>query len=157
MNKHAKAILIILTLGIVTIAVAVFVAIVATPRKVGAPSDPASIPATAVTASPVAPISLGNLAQNQPISLPYQVTGTAPGNWFFEASFPVKLLDANSNLVLQTHAQAIGNWMTAGSVAFAISLPANPYIGNATLVFSKDNPSGEPQNDASVSMPIVIQ
>jgi len=88
----------------------------------------------------------------------FLVKGTARGTWFFEASFPVEVLDKNGKRLASVPAQAQGEWMTEGLVPFSasISIPET-YTGPATLVLHKDNPSGLPKNDASVSFPIVIQ
>jgi hypothetical protein len=88
----------------------------------------------------------------------FSVLGRARG-WYFEASFPVELLDKDGNVLAQAPAQAQGDWMTSEFVDFKADLVvANQnYIGPATLVLKKDNPSGEPQNDASVSLPITVE
>ena len=94
---------------------------------------------------------------NVPVSSPLTVTGEARGGWYFEASFPVKLLDAGNNVIAQGPAQAQGDWMTPNFVPFSVILtfpPQTPQMG--TLVLEKDNPSGEPQNDASVSIPVQL-
>ncbi|MBV9159311.1 MAG: hypothetical protein JO019_01805, partial [Candidatus Kaiserbacteria bacterium] len=46
---------------------------------------------------------------------------------------------------------------TTGQVTFTAQVSISGYKGPATLVLSKDNPSGLPQNDDSVSIPITIQ
>lgn len=92
---------------------------------------------------------------NATVSSPLTVTGKARGYWYFEASFPVKLYDANNNLLAVQPAQAQGDWMTENFVPFSVTLtfptPATP---TGTLVLEKDNPSGEPQNDDSISIPV---
>lgn len=102
-------------------------------------------------------ITISEPDPNTPVSSPLTVTGEARGTWYFEASFPVKLLDANNNIIAQGPAQAQGDWMTTDFVPFSITLtfpPQTPQQG--TLVLSKDNPSGEPQNDASISIPVQL-
>lgn len=86
-------------------------------------------------------------------------TGKARGNWYFEASFPITVLDKDGNQLFQTYATAQGEWMTTEFVPFKsqpIKIPAN-YIGPATIVFHNDNASGLPENDKSVSFPITIE
>ncbi len=88
----------------------------------------------------------------------FSVTGKARGYWFFEASFPIELLDKDGNLLDTGIAQAEGEWMTEEFVPFKTDITAPAaYIGPATLVLKKDNPSGEPANDASISFPITIE
>ncbi len=87
----------------------------------------------------------------------FKVTGKAAG-WYFEGSFPVTVLDKNGKILFQGPAQAQGDWMTAEFVPFAIDVKiTESYIGEATLLLEKDNPSGEPQFDASMSFPINIE
>lgn len=88
----------------------------------------------------------------------FSISGTARGYWFFEGSFPVEVQDGNGTVLSVAVAQAEGDWMTEAFVPFKaqVSLSA-PYTGQAILVLKKDNPSGEPQNEASVSFPVIIQ
>lgn len=86
----------------------------------------------------------------------FSVLGEAAG-WYFEASFPVEVRDPSNNILWQGPAQALSDWMTADLVAFKADVKiTNGYTGPATLILRKDNPSGEPANDASMSMPINI-
>lgn len=82
----------------------------------------------------------------------FVLTGKAYGGWYFEASFPVQVLDSNNQILFEGPAQAEGDWMTSAFVPFkaAISLP-NTYSGKITMLIKNDNPSGLPENDASLS------
>jgi len=86
----------------------------------------------------------------------FTVSGNARGTWYFEASFPVKVLGANGQELVQLPAQATEDWMTENFVPFSVKVTVPNYSGAATLVLHKDNPSGEAKFDASVSIPIVI-
>lgn len=88
----------------------------------------------------------------------FSVIGKARGNWFFEASFPLEVLDKDGNILFAGIGQATSDWMTTEFVPFKadITIPAT-YIGPATLVLRKDNPSGEAQYDASISFPFTIE
>lgn len=88
----------------------------------------------------------------------FSVIGKARGTWFFEASFPVQVLDKDGNVLAAVPAQAQGDWMTENFVPFKadIKIPES-YIGPATLILKKDNPSGMPEKDASISFPITIE
>lgn len=94
---------------------------------------------------------------NQVVTSPLTVTGRARGNWFFEASFPVTLKDANGNILAQAPAQAQGDWMTTEYVNFSVVLtfvaPATP---TGTLILEKDNPSGLPQNANELQIPVTF-
>lgn len=89
----------------------------------------------------------------------FVAVGSARGNWFFEASFPIEIIGENGNIIGGSFATAEGDWMTTDFVPFKseiIDLPS-AYIGPAWLVLKKDNPSGLPENDASMWVPIVVE
>jgi hypothetical protein len=87
----------------------------------------------------------------------FKVTGKARG-FYFEASFPVEVLDKDGKQLFIGPAQAIGDWMVDAFVPFSIDvkLPES-YIGPATLILRKDNPSDMRQYDGSISFPITIE
>ncbi len=89
------------------------------------------------------------------VTNPLTVTGKARGGWYFEASFPVKLLDALGKEIAAAPAQAQGEWMTEDFVPFvatlAFSVPTAQY---GTLVLMKDNPSGLPENDEQIEVSV---
>ena len=92
----------------------------------------------------------------------FTVTGEAPGNWYFEASFPIEVRDAGNNKVGQGKvgqgiAQAQSDWMTTAQVPFKADVTVTGYTGPVTLILMRDNPSGLPENDDSLSVPITIQ
>ena len=92
---------------------------------------------------------------NALVSSPLTVTGEARGTWYFEASFPVELRDASGTLLAQVPAEAQGDWMTTNFVPFQIELDfQTPTTTTGILILRKDNPSGLPQHDASLSIPI---
>lgn len=86
---------------------------------------------------------------------PLTVAGKARGAWYFEASFPVRLLDANGNELAVIPAQAQGDWMTENFVPFKAELDFLPPITETgILVLEKDNPSGLPENADELRIPI---
>ncbi|MDZ4244119.1 MAG: GerMN domain-containing protein [Candidatus Doudnabacteria bacterium] len=92
---------------------------------------------------------------NDIVSSPLEIAGEVCCGWYFEAQFPVRIEDQNGNMLGQTAATAIGDWMTSDYVPFQATLEFNQ--GNATagfLVLSKDNASGLPENDFSVKIPV---
>lgn len=95
---------------------------------------------------------------NSTISSPLTISGSVPGSWSFEASFPVVLLDANRKVIAQEPATLNGNWMTEELVPFTATLNF-PDVTTPTgfLVLQKDNASGMPENDDSVEIPIKFE
>ena len=88
----------------------------------------------------------------------FSVIGQARGFWFFEASFPIELRDANNKLLYTAIATAEGDWMTENFVPFRAEIKApTSYIGPATMILRKDNASGLPEHDASISFPITVE
>ncbi len=88
----------------------------------------------------------------------FTITGKARGTWYFEASFPVKVLDKDGKVLFLGPAQAQTDWMTENFVSFKLPVKVSQsYIGSATIVLEKDNPSALPENDASISFPVTIE
>lgn len=92
------------------------------------------------------------------IQSPLVIEGEARGTWFFEASFPVRLLDADGKTLALEPVQADGEWMTENFVPFHKTLRFQvEKEGPGTLVFEKDNPSGLPENDDAVRIPVQLK
>jgi len=96
---------------------------------------------------------------NQIISSPLVIKGKARGSWFFEASFPVVLTNWDGLIIASGVASAGEGWMTAEFVPFTAELQfKNPeYKNNGTLILKKDNPSGLPENDDALEIPILFE
>ena len=93
---------------------------------------------------------------NTQVTSPLTITGQAKG-WYYEASFSVKLLDGNNNVVTTGLAEAQSDWMTSNFVPFVATLNfSTPTTSTGTLVLIKDNQSGLPQNDDSISIPVTF-
>ena len=95
---------------------------------------------------------------NSRIQSPMVVRGKAKGYWFFEASFPIILENKHGDIIASGIAQAGGEWMTEQYVPFSSELifPKQKGGEEGLLIFKKDNPSGLPEHDASVSIPITF-
>jgi hypothetical protein len=98
------------------------------------------------------------------VASPLVIEGTAPGNWFFEATLPVTLTNWDGLIIAEGYATAAGEWMTTDPVSFTSSLTfASPYqsgdpsfMEQGTLIIKRDNPSGLPENDASFELPVTF-
>lgn len=92
---------------------------------------------------------------NTVITSPLVVKGMAWGNWFFEVSFPVRLFDGNGEKLARGIATAQAPWMTAEFVPFEAELVfASPTTETGTLLLDKDNPSGLPENEDALRVPV---
>jgi hypothetical protein len=105
--------------------------------------------------APQAEIIITSPQNNQIISSPFKIEGKARGSWFFEAVFPIKLLDGNGKQIVEAPAQAIGEWMTEDFVPFntTINFSASE-TDSGTLLFQNDNPSGLPENSKEFRLPV---
>lgn len=93
--------------------------------------------------------------KNQLVRSPLLIQGEARGSWYFEASFPVKLLDANGLQLAILPAQAQGEWMTENFVPFKAEMRfATPTTETGTLVLENDNPSGLPEFSKEYRIPV---
>lgn len=102
-------------------------------------------------------IHIDNPRPTASISSPLEVTGQARGQWYFEASFPVVLLDENGEEIATDIAQTEGEWMTEEFVPFKATLDfESPTTEKGTLILQKSNPSGLPENDAELIIPIIF-
>ncbi len=101
-------------------------------------------------------IFIDNPKPNDEISSPLNFSGRARGYWFFEASAPVRVYDANG-LELGVGLATVegGEWMTENFVPFLGSVIfSQPKTATGKVVFEKDNPSGLPEHDRKVEIPV---
>jgi len=93
----------------------------------------------------------------QTISNPVVIKGKARGNWYFEASFPARLIDANGKFLGTMPIQATGDWMTTEFVPFTATMDFTiPSTKTGTLILQKDNPSELPENDDELRIPVTF-
>jgi hypothetical protein len=93
--------------------------------------------------------------KNATVTSPLVISGNARGAWYFEASAPVELRDANGKVIAQGHVTAQGDWMTEDYVPFTATLTfTKPSTGTGTLVLKNDNPSGLPEHQKELDIPV---
>lgn len=93
---------------------------------------------------------------NGSIRTPVVVEGRARGYWFFEASFLVKVQDAEETIVGQGVAHALSDWMTENFVPFqaTVHFQAPSGGGRGFVILEKDNPSGLEENADELRIPV---
>ena len=104
-------------------------------------------------------IRLDSPRPNQVINSPLTITGEARGTWFFEASFPVILVNWDGLIIAEGFATAKSDWMTEDFVPFEAVLNFDEnqtYSNRGALILKKDNPSGLPENDDALEISIWI-
>lgn len=89
------------------------------------------------------------------VSSPLEVRGRVPGSWSFEADFPVEVLDADRRSLAEGFATVQGAWMTEEDVDFTGRVEFDPPpTASGFLVLHRANPSGLPDHDDAVEIPI---
>lgn len=105
-------------------------------------------------------IRLTNPRPNEKIKSPLLIKGEARGYWFFEASFPLFLVDWDGKIIAEAIATAKDDWMTEDFVPFEavleFKIPDNigDFSNFGTLILQKDNPSGLLEHDDALEIPI---
>ncbi len=148
---NMKKIIIILVLFLLASSIILALWILGSSDRGIAPTNPTSTNNLGVAAPAMIFSPLAESTINSPVS----ISGQARGWWFFEASFPIKIVDANDQLLGIVPAQAQADWMTADFVPFeAIVEFSQPSTSSGFIVLVKDNPSGLPENDDEIRLPI---
>jgi hypothetical protein len=94
---------------------------------------------------------------HQEVCSPLNVKGKAKSPWFFEAVFPIRLVDAKCQELASGKANAIGDWTSGdfvpfeGKLEFTVTKPTK-----ATLILQNDNPSGLPENSRRKEIPVIL-
>lgn len=103
-------------------------------------------------------VSITKPAAGATVGRTFAVEGEAPGNWFFEASFPIQVRDSEGNVIGRAVAQAQSDWMTTALVPFKTEVTlSSDYTGPARLILLRDNPSGLPEHDDAVEIEIIVK
>ncbi len=132
---------------------------IATPEAVATqPVGGVPAPQQATTSSSVeSMITVTSPLPNTKIKSPLEITGSARGGWYFEASFPVILIDAKGKTIAQSPAEAKGEWMTTEFVPYSVTLTWSKNTATSgTLIFKRDNPSELPENDKEMRIPVTF-
>lgn len=112
-------------------------------------------PTTAYTSEGGKSIIVSHPSSGSQVNSPLVVKGTVPGSWSFEASFPIRLLDANRQLIATAPATLTGDWMTESQVPFSTQLEfSDPETSTGYLIIEKSNPSDLAANADRVEIPI---
>lgn len=108
-------------------------------------------------------IVLANPSVGAVVASPLSLSGRARGTWYFEGSFPVVLTDWDGKIIAQGPATAQSEWMTTAFVPFTATLTfTTPPSGNSHsdrgyLILKKDNPSGLPEHDDALEIPVYFK
>lgn len=93
---------------------------------------------------------------NARVTSPLRVEGAAPGDWYFEAVFPARLIGADGAMIAEGPAHAQTDWTVPGDKDFVAELTFSVTQETlATLVIEEDMP-GEGAEPRRVSVPVVL-
>ncbi len=86
------------------------------------------------------------------------IEGEAPGGRFFEATAPVSLTNWDGLIIEEGYITATEDRMTGWMIPFegtlTYTVDPNRANDNGALILHKSNPSGLPENDAAVEIPL---
>ena len=105
-------------------------------------------------------ISINNVYRGDTISNPLIIKGKAVGNWFFEATAPVEIVNYNGDIIGNGYIQVDEgyDWMTTEMVPFTGMIAFNfdnfGMYKNGKIILKKSNPSGEVKFDDSLEINI---
>lgn len=103
-------------------------------------------------------IRINNPRPGQSIISPLEISGEARGHWFFEADFPIRIFDEDGKELGSAIATAESEWMTEDFVSFTSLLEFSlPNTKKGNLMLEKDNPSGLPEFDDYLRVPVVFE
>lgn len=106
-------------------------------------------------------IKVSQLQSGATITSPLSITGEVPGNWSHEAVFTISLAYGGEDLITigETSATVEGDWMTDSLRPFSATLEFTvpEGVSEGMLIIRNANPSGLPENDDSVSIPVKLQ
>lgn len=100
-------------------------------------------------------IRVSSPQSNAVIQSPVLVEGKARGAWFFEADFPVRVLDTEGRELGVGIAHALSDWMTEDFVLFQVQVSfTKPLTPTGFVVLEKDNPSGLSEHADELRIPV---
>ncbi|MDQ5954212.1 MAG: hypothetical protein QG583_140 [Patescibacteria group bacterium] len=111
-----------------------------------------------VTEGKTADLVSFSILPNTEVSGILSYRGSIKGAWFFEANIQINILDANKNVIKASNAVAKTEWMTVEPVEFEGNIDFTGLTkGPAYFEIHNDNPSGLPENDKFIQIPIIIK
>gem|GEM_PF-1576516 len=96
---------------------------------------------------------------NEKLTCPLIIRGAVTGTWFFEAEFQAQIISSETTLANLIARATNENWMTEAPVNFVIEYDCSNCLANTQLQLKlqKNNPSGLPEFDDSVIIPISLE
>jgi hypothetical protein len=123
-------------------------------------------PSPLATIAPVPTVSPSTQSVDMPIltsptsgstvSSPLIISGMAPADLINGGTFPVKLIDSQSNLVAQGDAKEVvkGSWKTTDPVSFSVTLPFSTTDSTGFLIMSANSSQSANLNINYLQIPL---
>lgn len=129
---------------------------VQSPTEGMTPGIPPTAPAAIVSGDGTLAIATSSLQPDMVISSPLVLRGEVTGGgWFFEGTFPVKVMDARGTVLGTAAAHAETEWTSTGTVPWTATVTfAPPAASSGLVVFESDNPSGDPARMKTLQVPV---
>lgn len=143
----------VFAIALVLIAVATLAVVYGSERET---KEPAPVPAAPASHKDL--IVLESPLPGAFVTSPLTLTGRARGNWYFEATFPISMVDWDGRIIAEGYATAQGDWMTTEYVPFTATLTfpssssTQSYSDRGALILRKDNPSALPEYDDAMEV-----
>jgi hypothetical protein len=119
-------------------------------------NTPATVSKTVTSAKGVT-IELDDWPKDSVLTGSQTITGKVPGSWSFEGEFPIDVVYEGDIGLPGATAKLQGNWMTTNMVPFTATLTFDERTmesDDVAIMLRNANPSGLPENDDSVRIPI---
>ena len=101
---------------------------------------------------------LENLKDGDTVDEGFEVKGSVSGSWFFEGTFPVRVLNMQGEIVRSIPVTTQDDWMTEDLVNFSFKLDTQLEEESIVVLrFEKSNPSGLEENDDFVKVTVTIR
>lgn len=101
------------------------------------------------------PVTLDVFGVGDQVSSPLKISGKALGSWYFEGQFIIAVVSESGEELGQGTAKALGEWMQTGYVPFQAEVKFDKQSAQEGYIeFRKDNPSGLPENDSKIRVPV---
>ncbi|MGE0740988.1 MAG: Gmad2 immunoglobulin-like domain-containing protein [Hyphomonadaceae bacterium] len=95
-------------------------------------------------------------AENASSESPLGVEGVAPNDWYFEATFPIRLETAAGEVLAEAPAIAGSDWMAEGPVPFSAEVPFTVAAETAAILVLEEDMPGEGQEPRQVRIAVTL-
>ena len=127
-----------------------------TNKQTNTPSSPSVQPVITTDNNQPATPELSQPQSGDTIKSPVTIKGVVPPGWMNEGVFPIKILDSKNQVLAkgQANEDIPGSWQNGGNVSFTATITFTTTDTSGLIELDNDNPSGNPDNDRSLVIPV---